>query len=582
MRTDTAIPESPLFFIVFIALSVIAGNWVSMFGLDVPIGDDLYGLVYALDNTVPWHFASRNPTGPIVIYSLMELTAVSIYLARALIVVLCVVPVSLAFFHLYRNILGIDAPAAAAAAVIPSILPGQNIIFHCLIQSYMAVYLLPILASLFLGVMALRRESFYLPLIASIALYFISCISVEQAVFLLVPFSLIFLITAPLGRKHIYLIASFFIIACHKAALTLLRPWPATTPTDHSLHEIARRCVLFFQYALPVPVDLTSAWDAGSHQMYLVIGIAAVLIVSGFLVGYLTPRGSGVLTENGLPSFPARKRWVLLYLFGILWTLSTFLPFLISYAYNSRHVYVASIGFNLILVLSVVSIVRAVFRRRQAAVVIVCLLMIGTAVIGRSIALSHFFQQPNRYYSLVSRELNYDFPEDSQVVLFGPWYFENGHWNVMADGYIKFVTKRPDIDGTVPFENSFCDPFSGKGGYGYKNVLDVDRPLFIYRIDPADERLIPVEYALQWIEPADDSPWVVYRLDLNTGENILYAEGVGYERYMDFLNEAEREGIHYSDIAWGDIRDAAERFPDGSSSRDRSHGAMTEDTQQNP
>ena len=127
--------------------------------------------------------------------------------------------------------------------------------------------------------------------------------------------------------------------------------------------------------------------------------------------------------------------------------MATIIPFfLISPYYSNRYAHLSSFGVNLLVILSLYSIINAVFNRFKKQIYFVLFVSI-ILVSGLS---NHIeLQKKNKVFNVshtrISENLiKYNFPKNSQIVIIGGSSAPTGGYWEWSSGYLKFTTKRPD------------------------------------------------------------------------------------------------------------------------------------------
>ncbi|MCX6582248.1 MAG: hypothetical protein NT166_18915 [Candidatus Aminicenantes bacterium] len=553
-RITAAFPGIRAFRIYFlIAIPVVLFNLAAIFGPKVLFQDDAANYYNVVNGLFPFWYWKKG----LFLCSLSEwiswnIMTFSPQLIRAMYVLFLLVPLSCVIYNLFRK-LGFHNNMAYTAAVLPNILPAQNLVPAFLNGSYVLLGLLAMLGCFFKSFTYLDREDQSNPktLLAALLFLFISTQLMDQAIFFLPVLLFAALGYKRLNRKHLYLALSFLAAVSYKFVWVLLLPRKTAEiiPVTGSL--ILSRIKYYFFAMLPFPDFPNPAGD-------VVLLIIIAIIITGLVLTLRDPDNTFIRPK---PFLHLSHRRFTLYIYGFLlvWTICNMAAFItMSRLQTVRYSYIAAYGLNALLLISLVAIFKRIFRARAFLIDAAFMILIFQAGLFRTFELKAYYDTLNQNQFHIQKNLSsFNFPMNSQIVI----YVVKGenHWGFWctSSGHLKFILKRKDIDGLIGLKAkhyfTFYDPFNPKSrGYETEdrmNGLSIDRPLFLFVQDNSGFK--QYDYALQWKGKTREAPWTIYRVNRSTGAIVPFAAGSGREDYLLKIKELEKSGLQQADILWG-------------------------------
>ncbi len=538
---------------ILILLLVVLFNLIAIFGLDVLLFDDQDRYWHVTQGHFTRAILHRSLVGPFIEWGAYHIMAISPQLIRGIYVILLMAPLSCFFYYIYSNKFGLPRLPALTAAILPSILPNQDLIPAFINGSYVLYGLLFALASFYFGLNYLedKNDKGRLWLILAFLTYCLSSQTMaEHAVFLFPPFVIAFLGYTKFGRRHIVLLASFLIIALFKIYWTLfVWNYAPNQPVSLSSHEILGRIGAYVKWASPLPLDNESV-----PYFFLIF---SGIILAGFLVHVMADKGI-LHRTSGFVHVSARKHAVLIYGFAFVWAVSTSFAFLfVSRFCNVRHFYISYFGLYALFILSLYGILCTApsFKFRLDAIILISLVVVFG--IARYSNLNRDYSIRNQQSSIVRTELKkHELPQDSQIVIVGSDNIpQTSGWWRYSTGYLQFVTKRKDITGLLGLEYSYYDPFNERKrlyDQDHKmNGLSLKQPLFLFGMLSDQGKLRQYEYALQWKGKSRNAPWTILKTIRKSGKIESFLSGTGLDHYLSTMGRLQETGIPQSEILWG-------------------------------
>lgn len=534
---------------ICIALVVIAFNLIAIFGPNVLFSDDNIAYNDVIEGRFPNYFLKHSPIYTLEIWMNWNIMAFSTHLARVIHLLLLMIPLSCCFYYLFYNKFGFSRYAAAAAAILPNILPYHWKIPAGVVPSYTLWGLLFAVFSLIIGFHYLEKNTpkNWLRLLGAITCYFFSTQLMEQSIFIFPPLAFAFLGFTKLNKKHIWLISSFFILALGKFIWVMSVPRYA--PRDIPIKEMLKRVGLYFQWSLPYK---------GIEPGYL-ITFFVVVILAGFILFIKNDNSiSALINKNFLHM---KKKIYVLYFYALFigWSVSSIIVFICIGDFWIRYTHISSFGLNAIFIFSLFVILnRGIFKKYKLHIFVFTGIIVFSGV-ARYLHLKRVYTTANHTQSIIIRDLNkQELPLNSQVVIAGVRELSPG-WEG-ASGYLKFALKRNDINGLVGrtnasayynFDNHF-NPEERRWGNRYLMTgLSIDRPTFLFFMLKEQEKLKQLEYALQWKGKTRRAPWTVLKFNKENGDISSFISGSGMKEYLLTLKDLKKKGIYQSDILWG-------------------------------
>jgi hypothetical protein len=534
---------------VIIFLVVIVFNLIAVFGLNILLHDDPAWYEAVLENKFPTNWMKHNLLIPFTEWIAWNVMVYSADLARALYVLIFMVPISWSFYYLLRFKFGLSRSASLTASVLPNILPWQWQIPAGINMSYVLWVLFFFLFSMILGLNYLEKNGprNWMRFFGAVALFMGATQIAEQAIFLFPPMIFALWGFKKLKKKSIRLISSLTFVAALRGVQMVV--FPRKSVFRIPFEEISERFALYFKWSLPSP---------NIDPIYLMI-VFLIIVTSGFFL-YLFSSGANLKPSSNFSHFT--KKQFLLFFFSIFicWSVCTVIfTILMSDPYTPRYTYISSFGVNVIFIFSIYALLSrkrySKFKLHYWAFLII-IVFSGTSRYAR---LKADYSKRNETRSILVKDLEtLQLPLNSQLVITGVEGIHAG-WR-RASGYLKHILKRDDINGLIgpilssPYYN-FDDHFDPKQrGWGLRwnmTGLSIHRPLFLFTLEKGKTKLKQLEYALQWKGNEMNAAWVIFKGDRFTGKVSPFLSGSGMGEYLSVIKELEIKGIAQSDILWG-------------------------------
>lgn len=538
---------------ILIAIPIVLFNLVAIFGLKVFLQDDAANYYNVVNHLFPFWLWRKG----LFLFSFSEwiswnIMAFSPQLIRALYVLFLMIPLSCVIYRLFRK-LGFPNNTAYMAAVLPNILPAQNLVPAFLNGSYVLIGSLAVMGCFLKSFKYLDEEDSNnrQTLFAAVLYLLISTQLMDQAVFFFPVLLFAVLGYKKLNRKHLYLVLSFIPAVSYKAVWVLLSPRTSAAITGLTDSITLSRFKHYFFSMLPCPDFLKPTGDV------VLIIITAVIITGLFFAS--RDRDDTFIRSNPFSHLSHRQYIFYIYGFLLIWTIGNIIVFITMSKHQAvRYSYIAAYGLNGLLMISLAAIFKRIFNSGSFLINVAFIILIFQSGLFRTSELKVYYDNFNKNQSNIQKKLSsYNLPANSQIVLYlnmevNYW----GFWNP-SGGHLKFILKRKDIDGLIGSKKrhyfDFYDPFNPKSrGYGTDdrmNGLSTDRPLFLFVEDNGGFK--QYEYALQWKAKTEDAPWTIYRANRSTGAIVPFTSGRGREDYRLKIKELEKAGIRQADILWG-------------------------------
>lgn len=413
-KEEMARPNTTIYAFLLIAAALLIGNYQGIFDLKVMLNDDYFRYIYALEDTIPWVLARRNPLLPPVLYFFMSLVEVSLPLARAAMVVLVVLPANFLLYRVYSKYFGIHWLVAVAAVVLPSVLPGQSMLPMFIDGAYCLYGFLACMLGFYCGQRFVAREKGGWLLFCGAVLSFCCAAGfMDNVVFMFFPIAFSFFYFGKDRKRTLSIIALFALAAGAKLVYVLTHPWATSVPQQLPFEAILKRLALFFPYTLPLPFEQLYGWKTLAP---LYVGI--VLLFFAFGIFLLVFRPVDKVLDGRFSGLRFNRRGLFQVVFALVWIGANYAPFLTSYYYADRYLYIAAFGVCLLLVLIIRNLVGRF--RGLAGVVPVLVILMAVTCYARNAAITKRYASRVNTFELVQASLaGREFPKDSQIVLLG-------------------------------------------------------------------------------------------------------------------------------------------------------------------
>ncbi len=539
-----------------IALPILLFNLIAVFGVDVLLKDDAYRYNdFIEDPTLKFkniHFLF----GHITHWITFGILSLSPELIRAIYLLFVILPISCLIYKLLHEKMGVPKIAAYSAVVLPTILPYQYDIPAFVNGTHVSIGLLAVVTCFFASFKYLDTEGpkQWRMLLSAAFIYLTATLVTDQPLFSLPLLVFSILGYNKLNKKHLFLAASFFLVALHKAAWVLSVPRASTKVTAPTLSNILDRAGEYFSSMLPVPGFF--------REFKILTGIIFVLIViTGFIL-YLTNRNQGFELKKSFAHLSHKKFIFYIYGFLLTWVISHIIVFITisPRGFRVRYTYIAAYGLNALLVISLYPILKKIFAKKNLFICLVFSVIILISGISRFV---EFKVKSGRLIAdqamIIAKLKEFKLPAGSQIVIYlnyGKNYW--GDWR-QSSGHLKYILRKKDVNGLIGPKArvyyNFYDPFNVKErGFGEKywlRGLDIARPLYLFV--EKNNKLQQYEYALRWDEKEarNKARWTILKVDKKTGKTITFISGSGWQEYSSTIKKLRQAGVYRAMICWG-------------------------------
>lgn len=532
---------------IFVSLIIFIFNYYSVFNIKYLIHDDPILYHYAAEDTnwYPEFFRLWFLLGPEITWLTIKLSLISISLSRLFLVIAFMIPTSLILFKIIYKQFGLPLIPSLVCSVLPCIIPSQTQIPIGINSSYPLPGLTFGIISLYLVIKYLEQNKNHYYLISSIILLFIAT-QISSSAFLLIPaFIFICIVVNGQLRKKIIIILSNVLI------LAIVIIWGLFVPRkeilEFELPNIFERLNQTIIWVSPINIGDNSL-------VFILFFILIILLAVLLLIRKSTSNNAG--DKNKFKSI----KHLQLMTFGILWYFSSISVFLIVESFHVRYFYQAGFGLIFTFILSIYILFSQFLKKNNYINIILIFIMIFYGI--------SYIKNIKTNYAAAQKSLekikidlnnldfkNDDFPENSQIVLFGynlP-YTHDGTY-LASSGILKYIFHRHDISGIIGSRiiHYYYNPFQPKDRQFFKRIsgLDYKNPTYFFVKDSIKTNLRQYEYILQWNEEFD-SYWVIYKYHKKTGYPSFVIDGFGIKEYEDKLIKLQKMNINQSDILWG-------------------------------
>lgn len=537
-----AVPEAFLY--VLLGAGVVVFSLPAL-DLDFLISDDVVYYNLGLDGGLVGKHFRRMLLAPIINYLLSQAMAVSLPMARALVVMLGMVPVAIVAYLSYRAIFRLSKTQAFFAALLPEILPSQVYIPAFVIGSYTAWGLLFFYLSLLFSFRFLESTKWRWFFLSGV--FYLSAVeTTELSVFLLLPMLIPIFGLHPINKSSLTLAGSLALLSLYKFFYVLLGT--SGVPTSRHAFDLAV-ALGRIRYAIGFSLPDPQLNQLGYFPLYLFLFIALGVVMHLRKYAHESPDRAG--RERCLASSDSNKYLLMSYLFGFVWFVCSVAPFTVSYYFTHRYFYPAAHGLSLLIVLAVCSWL-SLLRVRLLFVSAMIALTIFSGVL-RLQTIEKTYAARKEVSAPLNRFLrSFKFPERSQIVVVGKGtelLYTSGYWH-WSTGYLRYATKRDDISGQLGEEKGFYNPFGRRTRFRPNQMggLTLEDPLFAFRYD--GNRITQVSYCLQWGNEKDPERWTLFSMDPVKGDLTPFRSGIGEEAFGIAMKEMETRGIEQGEVLW--------------------------------
>jgi len=537
---------------LIITLVLLAFNFIAVFGLHTIIDDDQtrYSTVINCNFPLMW-LAKRNLLSPFLLYPFFYLMTISPALARLSILLVWMIPISLLFYYVSTKILHVNVIASITASVLPCILPGQIFLPSFINGSYMLPSLFFIIVTIIFWDRYLKiHGSAIKDLSVSIIAFLIALLSSELSIFILPP--IIFLFYTKFGKNRKLITISSILISASliKVITVILFPVSTNIVQFQDVSVIWDRVLFIILYIDPF------RFKPYSTAYYLLNGIILFIIITSYII-LVKQKNNRSMTNNVLIYSP--KEYLFVCNFSIIWFCFAILPFVyFSKLVAPRYFFYAGFGFYLLLAVSVSTLIFNLLPKintyGKLIVAGICLTITIFSGTQRMIIQKTYFRALNKNARFLQEQFSdRNFPLNSQIVILGKMGITTGGHYLWSCGYLQHTLKRNDLNGILPYEKNYYNPFDTIGGRNYTitmSGLSLKFPVFLFK--KVGIKLKQYEYALQWENPkSKDSQWVIYKFDTVKGASTIVSRSAGWSKYTEVIDSLAQAGIPQNMIMFG-------------------------------
>jgi hypothetical protein len=469
---------------------------------------------------------------------------VNLYLARSIVLLGILMPLSLLLFRVLRK-LQYPLPVALFSAGLISFSPGQIEIPIFINGSYTAESLLAVMIAFWGGLRFLEdgeRPKWGWYAFALLAFYYGLRVS-ELAVPAAFTIALCFLCWRRAEKKAWLMSGSLILLTVYHTYFHIIQGGRtiARQVNPFKWERFSTIFQDFIHWCFPTVYAPAIDSDTG---VFIIVAIAALGLLVGFVRGF--PEGEEP-TGTSERRFAKRGEFVWRVIFPVLLCFSTLVVMTISPHFNPRHAIFPATGLYIFLSFTF----YAAFNRHMKAVAVALLLWLSVASMVQHYRTndSLYSRMNLHHHQFLEFAKHEKYPENAQIVVAGMDTATLGHlpW---SSAYLRYYLKRDDISGLIGKEYMLTDPFkpfvyTPGGMIG----LNLGNPLFLYRRTERGFRQLT--HFLQWKENDIDSAYVIYKVDQTSGSSTTLIEGRGLKSYVKDVETLKQEGVSRSDIMWG-------------------------------
>ena len=573
MKKDIAI-------LTVIAAVILGANFPSIFEYKSMYLDDMGRYTLALEDRYNQAVMTRTfLTGHYMFYA-GEILERSLVLVRLMTASLMIVT-GLIIYLLCRKFLELDRNASTLAAILPNVIPGIDMLPSFLSGSYTIPGQIVAFLGVILAMTFIRGSSRpFLAIAFSAVFYYCSFEFMDQALFLLPAFILLFLHSAQFKFSKRFFVAAalFSAIAAYDLVIYAMSDKPSfAAPVNVELKEMVTRFIKSLSYSLPIPKDSNGA---SIVMVTIFSALTAIGIITQAVKTFHRPDG---FQQSIKGLFPA--------IFGITLFLSAgFIFWTMSPYFSNRYFHLPAYGTALLVAFCAAATYSLIPRRLRTPIgLVVTTLYVASTAWSKFDLLERKHAKDNFYHEKIESALSAkEYPTNSQFIITGGTSIGTGGYYNYCSGYLKFLTSRNDVSGIFSRpEMQFYDPFrtTERAYVTYMTGIDLKLPVFLYRMHPKTKDLEQVEYALQWEaskwtkgiagrtglggaspEELSNSRWTIYKFDMSSGKSDVLVSGTSLKAYEAYIQTSEFSGDSSSILFAGEMSEATlERFGMGPS-----------------
>ena len=511
--------------LLLIAMAVFGFHLYDIFIIKTMYVDDHHRLILGLENRLHETIYMRNKLRAFTMQPLYELLSIDPVWARLAQVVVYYIPLAISVFMLVRRFGDLSRGAAIAVAIVPCVLPGQWMLPSFIDGSYTIQGMLVFNLSLYAALHYASTSSDFRPkwIVLVAVLYGASLEMMDHSVFLM-PVA-VFILLAMFYRDRnlrpfLAMAAVFIGLGIAKAIHAFFFPTVgASTTISPSLAIFIQRFSSFGETIFPF-----SHWiNSEAFDYRITVGIFSLIVSWALVIGSMKDR--------------------VIILTALLWAFCSSIVFLtISKYYAPRYGHIAGFGVNLALIQSIFLLLKRYLAEKRHFNKVFLGLVAFTIVYSGLVRIENLqkrHESLNEVHEGIVNELKlHGFPLNAQVVMIDGGRIPIGGWWHYARGYIKYVTRRADLDGLVGWENFYYNPFDvDKRGFneGHQmNGLNIDRATFFFSLKACyPDRCVFEQHDM--VLKFEEEHWTLLKYDLCSGEHKTVVEGVGREGFNKSL-----------------------------------------------
>ena len=548
-----------LYFFLLMTLIILVFNWNSI-SLDAIIANDYtYTSILTTDSVLHLkkEILSRGIAFSSIInhYIFVYCVPISPKLARSIIVIFGLIPVSLLCFILYRDYFKLPPVVAFFSATLPQILPNQTYIPIYINGGYFGYMLLPFFIFVLFCIKYVRSENqekkIYFLLNISLILSFLAT---ELSLFLLAPAVLLILVFARSWKKIFHVLGPMVLFSSLKVFWYMTQEHGiANTVVFNDWDRIVNSIGIQIKTILPFLGNFLTPEVMGIFLMVMILSVVWVFTLFGKRFIPEIQR-EGIFLGRKMVGDILKDRSGIAILFGVIWIISTTVPFVLlsGHPFSSRYAYPSGFGFALLFGAIPYYFLGSKGNRSFFLKVILIALLIFSGI-QRLQSIESIYGPTEKINQIIRGELRLrQFPLASSIVIVGKEMERLRTAGVMSwsKGYLRYTLNRKDVRGLIGPKYSFYNPFKQwTGSWSEKMVgIPLREPIFLFEYIPSEEKLKQYAYFLVW--ERDEGRWAIFKADQKTGQISGLIRGKGpesFETAKKFLGEKD---IDPSEIYW--------------------------------
>lgn len=483
-----------------------------------------------------------------IIDRLMTWIAVAgnLYLARTLVLIVILIPLSLLLFRILRK-LGYPLPVALFSAGLIGFFPGQTEIPIFINGSYVAEAMLIMAIAFWGGLKFLDSTDKYqwrwytLSVLTFFWALNISELVVPTAAALI----FCFLFWRHFEKKAWLLSVSIAILTAYHTYFHIIkngRDVVQRSLKPFTLESFIKTFQEFMAWCSPSIYVLKEY----SHQWtILIISIASLSLLIGLARSFILDAESKTVSNKRFFNTTEYGWRVIL---PLIWCLSSLCVLSVAYL-RPRLALFPAFGLYLFLSFVMFEAFKKLKYVKTATVVLLIVLSLGSAM--------HHYKNVGEYYKPMNQAHNRliefgkqrHYPANAQIVIADMDTSTGGFW-WWSTGYLRYAFSRADVSGLVGNEFMFSNIFKpATYTNGGMNGLNLEKPLFLYRL--SRDKFKQLTYCLKWEDNDVNSNFTIYRIDAASGKATPLTEGKGLNAFLSEANSLAKQGVNRADIMWG-------------------------------